>query len=361
MNGIFCKKSLFLLLFVGCFFCIFGSENFFLGEKLFKENKPAEAINYLRLAMTEENVDKKVYNYLGLCYYQLGKNQESLDTFLKGTTISGTNKRQLFYNAGNSAFALGQFSRAVEFYSYSLVADGTFSNAVLNRANAYFICTRDPGHAHQENCTVPRTIEQEASTTQEGKVKYTATVTYNGKGFNASRTVVQAKLTKLTDSGADSNSGIYTSASVAEKAPKTTIGSELNVALAKDLLTPAETANYDAVNVATDVTVYLEVQNINGAVSSEEAGKVEAQIADLVTEAVNTAADVEVETGTAYVDLSMYKNVKTEVKTDSEVISESNTTDHRYRKRDHDHDGSSRGHPDGDQRIYQNLQGNPCT
>lgn len=194
------------------------------------------------------------------------------------------------------------------------------------RANAYFICTRDPGHAHQENCTVPRTIEQEASTTQEGKVKYTATVTYNGKGFNASRTVVQAKLTKLTDSGADSNSGIYTSASVAEKAPKTTIGSELNVALAKDLLTPAETANYDAVNVATDVTVYLEVQNINGAVSSEEAGKVEAQIADLVTEAVNTAADVEVETGTAYVDLSMYKNVKTEVKTDSEVISESNTT-----------------------------------
>ena len=138
MNGIFCKKSLFLILFVGCFFCIFGSENFFLGEKLFKENKPAEAINYLRLAMTEENVDKKVYNYLGLCYYQLGKNQESLDTFLKGTTISGTNKRQLFYNAGNSAFALGQFSRAVEFYSYSLVADGTFSNAVLNRANAYF-------------------------------------------------------------------------------------------------------------------------------------------------------------------------------------------------------------------------------
>jgi tetratricopeptide (TPR) repeat protein len=33
---------------------------------------------------------------------------------------------------------LGQFNRAVEFYSYSLAADSTFANAVLNRANAYF-------------------------------------------------------------------------------------------------------------------------------------------------------------------------------------------------------------------------------
>lgn len=138
MNGKFFKKSLFLIIFMCCFLCVFSSENFLMGESLFKENKPEEAIPYLRLAMTEENVDKMVYNYLGLCYYQVGKNQESLDTFLKGTTISGTNKRQLFYNAGNSAYALGQFNRAVEFYSYSLAADGNFSNAVLNRANAYF-------------------------------------------------------------------------------------------------------------------------------------------------------------------------------------------------------------------------------
>lgn len=138
MFGINSKKSIFLIIFLGFFLSIFPSENFLMGEKLFKENKPEEAILYLRLALTEPNPDAKIYNYLGLCYYQVGKNQESLDTFLKGTTVSGTNKRQLFYNAGNSAFALGQFDRAVEFYSYSLAADSSFSNAVLNRANAYF-------------------------------------------------------------------------------------------------------------------------------------------------------------------------------------------------------------------------------
>ena len=138
MYGINSKKSIFLIIFLGFFLSIFPSENFLMGEKLFKENKPEEAILYLRLALTESHPDSKIYNYLGLCYYQVGKNQESLDTFLKGTTVSGTNKRQLFYNAGNSAFALGQFDRAVEFYSYSLAADSSFSNAVLNRANAYF-------------------------------------------------------------------------------------------------------------------------------------------------------------------------------------------------------------------------------
>ena len=139
INGKFCKKTLFLvIIFVFSSINIFSSENFTIGESLFKENKPEEAINYLRLSLTEPEVNKLVYNYLGLCYYQLGRNQESLDTFLKGTTISGTNKRQLFYNAGNSAFALGQFDKAVEFYSYSLAADSNFSNAVLNRGNAYF-------------------------------------------------------------------------------------------------------------------------------------------------------------------------------------------------------------------------------
>lgn len=138
MNGIFFKKSLFLIVFFCFSIFVFGSENYSMGESLFKNNSPEEAIPYFRLALTEPDVNKMVYNYLGLCYYQVGKLQESLDTFLKGTTVSGTNKRQLFYNAGNSAFSLGQFDRAVEFYSYSLAADGTFSNAVLNRANAYF-------------------------------------------------------------------------------------------------------------------------------------------------------------------------------------------------------------------------------
>ena len=42
---------------------MFSSENYSLGEYYFKENEPEQAIPYLRLAMTEESVDKMVYNY----------------------------------------------------------------------------------------------------------------------------------------------------------------------------------------------------------------------------------------------------------------------------------------------------------
>lgn len=132
------KKSIIFLLFINLASFLFCSENYALGEEFFKNNNPEQAIPYFRMAINESNVDKQIYNFLGLSYYQVGKYQESLDTFLKGTTVSGTNKRQLFYNAGNCAFRLAQFDKAVEFFSYSLAADNNFSSAILNRANSYF-------------------------------------------------------------------------------------------------------------------------------------------------------------------------------------------------------------------------------
>ena len=196
-------------------------------------------------------------------------------------------------------------------------------------AKAYFICTRDPNHADKIDCEVTPAVECEASTEQEGVVKYTATVDYNGKRFNASRTAKLAKLTKLPDSGAGANSdsNIYTSTSVAENAPATKLGSELNANLAKELLTEAEKEDYESTNVSTNVTVYLEVQNINDGVVAGDARKVEAQIADLAKEKADTNADAEVKSGAVYLDLSMYKNVKTEEKNNlDQVISRDNIT-----------------------------------
>lgn len=189
-------------------------------------------------------------------------------------------------------------------------------------AKAYFICTRDPNHAYKKECEVSRNVVQEATTEQEGKVTYTATVNYKDRNFNASRTATIEKLEAL-ESDRNRNSNIYTSTSVAEKAPETTIDDGLDTKLVKDLMSPADKAYYEDYRVLTDVTVYLEVQSITGAVTDIEKGKVEAQMADLVTEALNTAEDVEVETGAAYVDLSMYKNVKT--KEEDVVISDATT------------------------------------
>lgn len=220
------------------------------------------------------------------------------------------------------ASALGHIYKAEKDADAHIVWSPVTVDGVVTRytAKAYFICTRDPNHAYEKECEVSRNVVQEATTEREGKVTYTATVNYKDRNFNASRTATIEKLEALESDG---NSYIYTSTSVAEKAPETTIDGGLDTALVKDLMSPADMASYDDPDVATDVTIYLEVQSITGAVPVNEKDKVETQMADLVTEALNTAEDVEVESGAAYVDLSMYKNIKT---TEEDVVKSDTTT-----------------------------------
>lgn len=128
------KAAIFFAVSIVCMPLVAG--NYDKGVSLFCENKPAEAIIYLQQAILESGVDPDVYNYLGLAYYQTGQFQKSLEVFQLGTGVSGTDKRRLYYNAGNSAFALGYYDRAEEMYSYALAANPSFASAVLNRANA---------------------------------------------------------------------------------------------------------------------------------------------------------------------------------------------------------------------------------
>lgn len=196
-------------------------------------------------------------------------------------------------------------------------------------ATAYFVCKNDSSHTiNADSCTVTRKVTTPATEAEEGVVTYTASASYEGRPYQATKTTKLAKLIKLPDPDSnDVNSNIYTSTSVAEKAPETTINDGLDTELVKTLMSPADEESYNADKVATDVTIYLEVQSITGAVDTGEKEQVETQMADLVTEALNTAEDVEVQSGAAYVDLSMYKNVKTE-KTDGngEPIEASDTT-----------------------------------
>ncbi|MDD7643081.1 MAG: Ig-like domain-containing protein [bacterium] len=184
-------------------------------------------------------------------------------------------------------------------------------------ATVYFECENDPSHILDAgSCDVTREETVKPTQNAVGVVTYRASITYGDDIYSAQRTTTLAKLKEL-DSKDSSKSNIYTSTSVAKNAPATKLGSELDADLAKDLLTDAEKADYESTNVSTNVTVYLEVQNINDGVVAGDASKVEAQIADLATEKANTTSDVEVKTGAAYLDLSMYKNVKTEKKNDS--------------------------------------------
>jgi tetratricopeptide (TPR) repeat protein len=106
------------------------------GERLFKSNRPAEAVQLLENDIASGKASPDAYNYLGLAYYQTGQFDKSVSAFERGLSVSGTNKKILAYNAGNAAFAAADYVKAESCYSLALAASSDFTPAVLNRANA---------------------------------------------------------------------------------------------------------------------------------------------------------------------------------------------------------------------------------
>ena len=111
------------------------NSNFSKGEELFRKNKPDEAIPYLEEAISKGE-NPKAYVYLVVAYYQIGHYEESLNIADRGMRVTGSNKKVIAYNAGNAAFLMQDYKTAEEWYSKALVADPSYANAVLNRANA---------------------------------------------------------------------------------------------------------------------------------------------------------------------------------------------------------------------------------
>lgn len=137
MKRIF-KLKLFLCVFSAvCLFETAALDYFTEGEALFRQNRPEEAIPLLYQASVQEGSDPRVFIYLGLCYQQVGKNADAVSTFIRGTSVPGTNKKILYFNAGNVYFAQESFSEAVTMYTRSLETDTAFAPAYLHRANAH--------------------------------------------------------------------------------------------------------------------------------------------------------------------------------------------------------------------------------
>ncbi len=112
----------------------YGESNFSKGEQLFLENKPEEAIVYLKKAYSSKE-DSKVYEYLSLSYFQLGMYDEGIAIVNAGMKVSGTDKKLLAFNAGNAAFIQGKYEAADAWFTTAIMADATYSSPVLNRAN----------------------------------------------------------------------------------------------------------------------------------------------------------------------------------------------------------------------------------
>ena len=122
----------------GTFFAFAETE----GEKLFKSNKPAEATLFLEDEINNGTASSAAYNYLGLSYYQIGDYVNSVDAFARGLKVPATNKKVLSYNQGNAYYAMGDYENAAKSYSLALSADPKYSQALLNRGNAYLMAQK---------------------------------------------------------------------------------------------------------------------------------------------------------------------------------------------------------------------------
>lgn len=142
------SKNFRKLLFISLFFCysatmLFSqsrtSSHLTQGETLFMQNKPAEASLALEDEIRKGTASTSAWNYLGLCYYQLENYEKACEVFQKGLSVAGTNKKILAFNAGNAFYAMRNYEKAAEYYSLAYKTDRNYSQAVLNRANAYLM------------------------------------------------------------------------------------------------------------------------------------------------------------------------------------------------------------------------------
>jgi tetratricopeptide (TPR) repeat protein len=108
------------------------------GERLFRENKPAEALPFLEKAVQEPGTDERAWLYLSDCYQLL--NPPRLDdasaVLRKGLTLATRYKSLFYFNLGNVFVLQGKNSFAVDMFSQAIELDGSYAPAALNRANS---------------------------------------------------------------------------------------------------------------------------------------------------------------------------------------------------------------------------------
>ena len=107
------------------------------GELLFTQNKTREALPLLEADIAAGRASGDAYNYLGLAYFQLGEYKKSVEAFDNALKSPLTNKAVIYYNKGNSHYALKDYAAASKSFTLAIEADKKNSKAFLNRANTY--------------------------------------------------------------------------------------------------------------------------------------------------------------------------------------------------------------------------------
>lgn len=106
------------------------------GEKLFLEDKPAEARPLLEAALNEDPGNEKLYLYLATCWDQLGEANRAIAVLRRGLDISIEFKDLFYYNMGNDYLRLEEYAVAEEMFTSAIAANRKLAEGYLNRGNA---------------------------------------------------------------------------------------------------------------------------------------------------------------------------------------------------------------------------------
>ncbi|AEF81017.1 tetratricopeptide repeat protein [Leadbettera azotonutricia] len=115
---------------------VFSQTAFAKGEEFFMQNKPKEALGFLENAVAEDPAHVQAFIYLGIVYQQLGLQDEAIAALRKILPRGGQETAKIAYNLGNAYFAKNNMDSALQFYTQAIEANGSYSSAYLNRANA---------------------------------------------------------------------------------------------------------------------------------------------------------------------------------------------------------------------------------
>ena len=143
------------------------ASSFDAGERLFREDKPSEAVPLLEKAILESGVDERAWLYLGLSYQQLGKLDDAAATLRKGIAQASRFKALFYYDLGNVFVLQGKNAFAIDMFTQTLGLDESYSAAYLNRANAR-IAVKDYGSAKDD---YKRYLELEPESAQRPSIE----------------------------------------------------------------------------------------------------------------------------------------------------------------------------------------------
>ncbi len=133
------RPGLVLILILFLISSVFGEDSetsLSTGQRLFMENKPADAIIWLEIALGEDKGNKNIYNYLGIAYEQINENQKAIDIYNQGLGYAGDLKSHFLVNIANNMTILGNYDSAISYYSKAIDLEYN-GDALRNRAGEY--------------------------------------------------------------------------------------------------------------------------------------------------------------------------------------------------------------------------------